>query len=220
MSIRRLHLLPSRHRKPQKAGNQDMSACDYVKKYRKTGKTQKAVFFDRDGTLHVDKVETTLEKGLELFPDTAAAVRKARKKGYRIIIVTNQSGIAKGHITLKQMHRFNRALRLRLACRLCSIDAIYYCPHQKSDNCHCMKPDTGMFDRAKKEFNIDMKKSYIVGDKTGDIQAAKNAGIPKEHWMMVTTGIYDDNDFHTEPDLTELDPGIFRCLKDAVDEMQ
>lgn len=206
--------------KPKKIEIEKLSACDYKKHFKKVKEPQKAVFFDRDGTLHVDKVETTLEKGFELFPDTINVLKEIQKKGYRIIIVTNQSGIAKKHITLNQMHKFNKRLRLELRKKHCYIDAIYYCPHMKSDKCVCAKPNTGMFERAKREFNIDMSKSYIVGDKIGDIKAAKNAGIPKENWCFVTTGIYDSNDYRTESDIDELNPKIFSRLSDVLSEIR
>lgn len=206
--------------KENKVEREKLSACDYIKRLRRVNDKQKAVFFDRDGTLHVDKVETTLEKGFELFPDTISTLKEIQKRGYRIIIVTNQSGIAKGHITLKQMKKFNKKLRLALKRKGCKIDAIYYCPHKKSDNCKCAKPNSGMFDRAKMEFNLDIKKSYIVGDKTGDIKAANNAGIPSSNWCLVTTGIYENNDFHNEPDLDSLNPKIFSNLESLLEEIK
>lgn len=206
--------------KPKKVECEKLSACDYIKKIRRVNDKQKAVFFDRDGTLHVDKVETTLEKGFELFPDTIRTLKEIKKRGYRIIIVTNQSGIAKGHITLKQMKKFNRKLRLTLKRNGCKIDAIYYCPHKNSDNCKCAKPNSGMLDRARMEFNIDIKKSYIVGDKIGDIKAANNAGIPSSNWCLVTTGIYENADFHNEPDLDSLNPKIFPNLESLLEEIK
>lgn len=206
--------------KQNKIENEKLSACDFKRRFVRVKEPQKAVFFDRDGTLHVDKVETTLDKGLEIFPDTIQVLKEVKRRGYRIIIITNQSGIAKGHITLKQMHKLHKALRRRLARKLCFIDAIYYCPHQKSDHCRCAKPGTGMFDRAQREFHIDISKSYIVGDKIGDIKADQNAGIPKDNWLLVTTGIYENNDYRTEPGIDELEPRILSNLSEVLAEVK
>ena len=85
--------------KTLKIENNKLAACDFKRRFVQVRESQKAVFFDRDGTLHVDKVETTLDKGLELFPDTIKVLKEVKKRGYRVVIITNQSGIAKGHIT-------------------------------------------------------------------------------------------------------------------------
>lgn len=204
------------NKKPKIIEYKKMAECDYKRIAISTSKKRPAVFFDRDGTIHVDKVETTLEKGLELFKDTKDVVKYFHDKGYLIVIITNQSGIAKGHITLKEMHDFNTSLRKTIKY----VDAIYYCPHKKEDNCNCMKPKTGMFDRAVMELNIDITKSYMIGDQIHDIDAALNAGIPKENRIFVSTGIYKNDDFNNKKDLLKkksiiLDSlsGIFDIIK-------
>ena len=202
--------------KPKIVVNKNLSACDYKRRTTKIKSKEKAIFLDRDGTLHVDKVETTLEKGLEIFSDVAETLKEFQKKGYRLIVVTNQSGIAKGHITLKQMKKFNRALRKKLKENGCKLDAIYYCPHKKDDYCRCAKPETGMFERAINEFNIDIEASYVIGDKIGDIEAAKKIGILQEHWLFVKTGIYENNDYNTEPNIKKLNPKICNNMKETL----
>lgn len=173
--------------KPIKIENDKLAKRDYICFNHKKKNTKKAVFFDRDGTLHKDLVETTLDKGLELFDDSISTIESLHNEDYLIIIVSNQSGIAKKNITVKQMHQFNKALRNKLRY----VDAIYYCPHVDEDNCQCKKPKPGMFERARREFDIDMSKSYMIGDKPYDLEAAKNAGIPSNNLYLVSTGIKD-----------------------------
>lgn len=203
-------------KKPPKMELKRLSKVDYINRrsLKSNKKLRKAVFFDRDGTLHVDKVETTLKKGLDFFPDTISVLKEIKKKGYLIIVITNQSGIGKKHITYNEMKKFNKKMRVELSKQGCDLDAIYFCPHTKEDHCICFKPNPGMILRAKEEFNIDLCNSYFVGDKTTDIEAAKNAGIPKSNWFLVTTGIYKDNDYKNEPNLEELSPNIINNLSE------
>lgn len=174
------------------AGLNKLALCDYTDKKPRTDETTKAVFFDRDGTLHVDKVMTHKISDLELLPGAKDIVKRAHESGYKVIIVTNQSAIGKGYYSIHQMHLFNFFLRIRLKY----IDAIYYCPHTVDAECRCRKPDTGMFERAAKEFNINLADSIIIGDRMSDIKAGANAGISKR--VFVTTGIYGSGGYQAE----------------------
>ena len=203
-------------RKPIILEYKNKAKCDYKKKLINVRKKNKAIFLDRDGTLHVDKVETTLEKGLELFQDTKDVLKQFHSWGYLIIVVTNQSGIAKGNITYEQMHKFNKELINK--CKY--IDALYYCPHKKDDNCNCMKPKTGMFDRAIKELNIDISKSYMIGDQVHDMEAALNAGVPKENLFFVTTGLYKNGDYRLETNIKMYQEAIVNSLSNTVEKIE
>ena len=150
---------------------------------------RKIVFMDRDGTIHIDNVETHLVNDLEFFPDTVSFMQKVSSLGYDIIVVTNQSGIGKGHYDIETMKEFNLYMVEELEKYGINILAVLYCPHIKEDNCSCMKPKSGMFERAKELFNIDMNSSIMVGDQTSDVLASINAGITENY--LVTTGIYD-----------------------------
>lgn len=150
---------------------------------------RKIVFMDRDGTIHIDNVETHLVNDLEFFPDTVSFMQKVSSLGYDIIVVTNQSGIGKGHYDIETMKEFNLYMVEELEKYGINILAVLYCPHIKEDNCSCMKHKSGMFERAKELFNIDMNSSIMVGDQTSDVLASINAGITENY--LVTTGIYD-----------------------------
>lgn len=151
----------------------------------------KVLFIDRDGTLHVDKVETHKVEDLELFEDTVEFLLHMLSLDYSIIIVTNQSGIGKGHYSIADMDKFNFHLVEVLKEHGVNILDIYYCPHTIEDNCECMKPNPGMIYKAVKDYNIDIVKSLFVGDQVTDMYAGKNAGI--QELFLVKTGIYEDD---------------------------
>lgn len=161
----------------------------YLKREYDKNKLRKIVFMDRDGTIHVDKVETHLVDDLEFFPDTVSFMQKVTSLGYDIIVVTNQSGIGKGHYDTETMKKFNLYMVKELEKYGINILAVLYCPHIKEDNCSCMKPKSGMFKTARELFNTDMNSSIMVGDQTSDVLASINTGITENY--LVTTGIYD-----------------------------
>lgn len=161
----------------------------YLNRGYDKNKLRKIVFMDRDGTIHIDKIETHLIGDLEFFPDTVSFMQKVTSLGYDIIVVTNQSGIGKGHYDIETMKEFNLYMVQELGKYGISILAVLYCPHVREDNCPCMKPKSGIFEKARELFNIDMSNSIMVGDQTSDVLASINTGITKNY--LVTTGIYD-----------------------------
>lgn len=179
-------------------------------------KKQKAILIDRDGTIHVDKVETHKISDLEFFDDTFDALKYFKKNHYKIIVITNQSGIGKKHYKKEDMHLFNKNMIKELKKHGCSIDAIYYCPHVLEDNCNCLKPKTGMLERAIKEFNIDIDKSFLIGDKMTDIIAANKMNLKS---ILVTTGIYINQDYKTEEGYNDTITTV-SCLKEAKDKIK
>ncbi|MFZ5986032.1 MAG: D-glycero-alpha-D-manno-heptose-1,7-bisphosphate 7-phosphatase [Bacillota bacterium] len=148
-----------------------------------------AVFLDRDGVICKEKSYITSLNRLEIYPYAADAVKNLRNAGFKTIIVTNQSAVARGMIKeeeLKLIHRF--------LLEIVPVDAIYYCPHYPAAgqmespyliNCRCRKPEPGMIYAARDEHKIDLGKSYIVGDRASDIIAGKNAGVTT---VLVRTG--------------------------------
>lgn len=156
----------------------------YLKRGYDKNKLRKIVFMDRDGTIHIDKVETHLIDDLEFFNDTVLFMQKVTSLGYDIIVITNQSGIGKGHYDIETMKEFNLYMVQELGKYGINILAVLYCPHIKEDNCPCMKPKSGMFEKARELFNIDISNSIMVGDQTSDVLASINN-------YLVTTGIYD-----------------------------
>ena len=139
--------------------------------------TLRAVFLDRDGVLtreRSDHVKTPEE--LEVLPDIASPLRDLRRRGFRLVVVTNQSVVGRGLATDEDMRRIHEKLQLELEQMGCRVDAIYYCPHLPGTGCSCRKPEPGLILRAGKELGIDLSSSWMIGDKEIDLEAAKRAG--------------------------------------------
>lgn len=159
---------------------------------------QKAVFLDRDGTVnenlhgYVSKIED-----FRLTNNAIPGLKKMKEMGYKLIIVTSQSGIARGFYTEDDMHKFNEHLINELKKEGIVIEEIYYCLHYPEGKiekyrkvCDCRKPGPVLYEKAKKEHNIDMTKSFVIGDSTTDIMAGKKVGAKT---ILVKTG-YGGND--------------------------
>ena len=137
----------------------------------------RAVFLDRDGVLtreRLDYVKTPEE--LEILPAVEAPLQEIRRRGFRIVIITNQSVVGRGLATDREMSRIHEKLRFELARLGCSVDGIYYCPHRPKEGCSCRKPKPGLILRAADELGIDVARSYMIGDKEIDMEAARRAG--------------------------------------------
>ena len=145
----------------------------------------RAVFFDRDGVLtreRHDYVKTPEE--LEILPGIETSLREVQKRGFRIVIITNQSVVGRGLTTHYEMSRIHDKLRAELARLGCEIDGIYYCPHRPDEGCDCRKPAPGLILKAAKELGIDIAESWMIGDKEMDLEAARRAGC---HGIRVPT---------------------------------
>lgn len=143
-----------------------------------------AAFLDRDGVLNVDHGYVHRLDELDLVPGAAEAVRLMNDAGYLVIVVTNQSGVARGRYSENDVRRFNDELAKRLAAEGARIDAFYYCPHHPEGTiaryrlaCDCRKPRPGMLVQAARDFDIDRGRSFLIGDRHGDSEAAAAFGI-------------------------------------------
>lgn len=144
-----------------------------------------AAFLDRDGVLIEDSGYPHRTEDLKLIPGAAAAVRRMKDAGYRTIIVTNQSGVARGLFSEERMHAFNAELVARLGQDGAVIDAVYACPfHEKAVETRYRhpdhpdrKPNPGMLLRAIADHGLDPARSFIIGDKDSDLQAGVRAGV-------------------------------------------
>lgn len=143
----------------------------------------KAVFLDRDGTIIEDVGHINSYDKIKFLPRVSKAVALLNKSGFKVIVVSNQAGVAKGYTTERKVKEINRIIKETLAKCGAVIDKIYYCPHHKDGivekykkDCSCRKPNTGMIEQATKEFDIDLKKSFMIGDKACDIEAGYKAG--------------------------------------------
>ena len=144
----------------------------------------KAVFFDRDGTLNVDTGYLHRIEDFVWIEGAKEAIKYVNDKGYLAILVTNQSGVARGYYPEEDVRKIYDWMNAELAEIGAHLDALYYCPHHPQGkipaytcDCRCRKPDTGMVDEACSEFQIDRSKSYLVGDGDRDIECAQKAGL-------------------------------------------
>lgn len=148
----------------------------------------KAIFFDRDGTLNIDEGFTYETDRLVFFPDVTAAL-KLLKNDFKLFIVTNQSGIGQGHYTLEDAERFNEHLLNELENEDIHIEKVYVCPHAPDKGCECRKPKIKFLKEAEKEFDIKLKESYFIGDRERDVETGNNAGAKG---ILVLTGNGED----------------------------
>lgn len=146
---------------------------------------RKALFLDRDGTINVDKGYTYKVEDLQFIEGMPELIKTYNDSEYLVIVITNQAGIGRGHYTEADMQKFhdnmNKELREKYGAH---IDAFYFCPHhpeygigEYKIECKCRKPNSGMLERAIKEFDIDVKRSVLIGDKDKDVQCGHNVGI-------------------------------------------
>lgn len=179
-------------------------------------KLSKAVFLDRDGTINKEADNLRDVRQLKIFPGIPRAIRILNSLGYLVIVATNQPVVARGWITEKKLKEIHTVLVKRLAREGAKINAIYYCPHHPNANvkkyrikCKCRKPNIGMVMRAKKDFNVDLKKSFMIGDTMPDIVMGKRAKLKT---ILVKTGAAKRNDrgYSAKPDF------ILKNLLEAV----
>ena len=142
---------------------------------RKNQKSR-AVFIDRDGTIIRERNYLRTLKEVKLLRGAVRALKLLRKAGFKLILVTNQSGVARGYLTIKKLKAIHAHLNKLLSKKGAKLDAVYFCPHGPDSKCLCRKPKLGMVKLAQKRFNIDLKKSYSVGDHTRDFLLGQNMG--------------------------------------------
>lgn len=148
---------------------------------------RRAVFFDRDGTLIEDADYLADPSGVVLIEGAVEALRRLRDQGWLIVVVTNQSGIARGLITPEEYHRVAHALEEQLRAAGVGVDATCMCPHHPAHSgpCGCRKPQAGMLLAAARALAIDPSRSFMVGDKVSDVRAGLAAGASS---ILVRTG--------------------------------
>ncbi len=138
----------------------------------------RAVLLDRDGTINVDKGYVHKVEDFEFIPGAVKALKSLYDNDRYLFVVTNQSGIALKYYTVEDMQEVHDHMCAELGRWGVHIEEIVFCPHHPSvKRCACRKPGTGMLDSLISKFNIDVKKSYMIGDKEGDVKAGKNAGL-------------------------------------------
>jgi heptosyltransferase-2 len=134
------------------------------------------VFLDRDGTVNRDTGYLNDVQALELLPGVGEALARLAAAGAKLIVVTNQSGVARGLITGQQLNAIHVHLGNLLAEQGVVLTGLYICPHHPDDGCRCRKPETGLIDQACREHNLDRTTLYVVGDRARDVLSGQKVG--------------------------------------------
>lgn len=163
------------------------STTSLVKRIQR-GAGRKAAFLDRDGVINLDRAYVHRWDEFEFVPGAVAAMRRLKEAGYALVIVTNQSGIARGKYTEAQYQELTAKMRAALAEAGAEVDGVYHCPHHPAGSvpefaldCECRKPAPGMILRAARELGLALGDSLLVGDKPSDIEAARAAGVGRAY---------------------------------------
>lgn len=153
---------------------------------------RRAIFLDRDGTLSHEVGYVNHLSRFRLFPFAASAVRAINNSGFLAVVVTNQAGVARGYYPESLIHEVHDALRSELSGGGARLDGVYVCMHHPSVgeppyrlDCDCRKPKPGLVLRAAADLDIDVKRSYVIGDREGDLELAWNVGA---RGVLVKTG--------------------------------
>ena len=153
---------------------------------------RRAVFLDRDGTINEEKEYLHRVEDFEFIPGASEAIRRLKEAGFLVVVVTNQSGVARGYYALEEVAILHRHMQRELETVGAAVDGIYVCPHHPVEGvgefrreCDCRKGRPGMLLRAAREHGIDLSRSYMIGDKIADVEVGEAAGcLP----LMVLTG--------------------------------
>jgi len=163
------------------------STTSLVKRIR-AGAGRKAAFLDRDGVINLDRAYVHKWDEFEFVPGAVDAMRRLREAGYALVVVTNQSGMARGMYTEAQYQELTQHMCAALDAAGAKVEAVYHCPHHPKGTvpelaveCDCRKPKPGMILRAVKDLGLSLNDSFLVGDKPSDIEAARSAGLAKAY---------------------------------------
>jgi D,D-heptose 1,7-bisphosphate phosphatase len=185
------------------------------------GQMNRAVFLDRDGTIN-EEVGYLKDLGkLKLIPGAGAAIKKLNEAGLKVVVVTNQSGVARGYFTEAFVQEAHTLLETMLRNEGAHMDGIYYCPHHPekgtshyTKECDCRKPGTGLINAAARDLDIDIKKSYMIGDKWSDVELGQRAGT---HTLLVNTGFAPDDPGNVRPSHVHEPDFIAHDITEAVE---
>ncbi len=172
-----------------------------------------AVFLDRDGTINEQMGYINHESRFQLLPGSAAAIKRLNEAEIPVVVVTNQSGLARGYFSEGLLDRVHERMAEELALQGAHIDAVYICPHHPEAKCDCRKPLIGLFTRAAADMGLDLPKSYVVGDCWSDLKSAASCGATG---ILVLTG-YGRGEFEYMGESQDVQPAwVAEDLRAAV----
>ena len=148
-----------------------------------------AIFLDRDGTILQDVDYCGDPNDVKVLPGAPEALGKLKESGFKLIVITNQSGIARGYFTERQYRAIEAEVSRQIGDDL--IDATYFCPHLPNDGCKCRKPSPEMVLNAARDHHVNLASSFFIGDKESDLACGRNAGV---RTILVRTGYGKDVD--------------------------
>lgn len=153
---------------------------------------KRAVFLDRDGVINKEKNYLYKIDEFEFVEGVITSLKKLKEEGFLLIVITNQSGVGRGYYSEEDVNKLHEFINMELMRENIQIDDFYYCPHhhihghgEYKKKCDCRKPNTGMLQKAIKEYSIDINKSYLVGDRKSDIDCGRKIGLKN---LLVRTG--------------------------------
>ena len=172
------------------------------------------VFLDRDGTLNYDPGYLRVAAELKLLAGVGPALARLKRAGARLVVVTNQSGVGRGIITLKDLEAIHARLQGLLEQEDAALDAIYFCPHHPDNGCRCRKPNVGMVERAVSELQLDLRRSYLIGDHARDIQLATRVGAKA---ILIATAPVEAQSLEMLKVEKALPDAVVKSMTEAVD---
>lgn len=187
----------------------------------------RAIFLDRDGTINHDYGYLSDPENFELIHGVKAALRLLLEVGFKLFVVSNQSGVGRGLINPKKLELITEKMLNELAKGEIHIQEIKYCIHTPDENCECRKPSPLMVKELVKKHKIDVSKSYFIGDKTTDVETAKRAGCKSVLLLKEDDIVIDDDEEWVDPDFISenichavewilKDSGSLKILKEAI----
>lgn len=178
-------------------------------------KKSKIIFLDRDGVINKDPIDTaygyvTRWKEFKFLRGAKRAIRELTEAGYKIYIISNQAGIAKGYFTLDDLKSVTKKMLKRIEDSGGKIAGVFYCPHRGEDNCDCRKPKAGLFRKALGKKKTVLRDTFFIGDKIADVQAGHAAGLESILVLCGKESLENKGHWRDKPDY------IKRDLLDAV----
>jgi heptosyltransferase-2 len=206
------------------SGSSSLSASSGLSRSNQTNQTSQinqmnlldgvTVFLDRDGTLNYDPGYLKVAADLKLLAGVGPALARLKGAGAKLIVVTNQSGVGRGFVTLKDLEAIHARLQGLLEQEDVALDAIYFCPHHPDDGCRCRKPNIGMVERAVSELQLDLRRSYLIGDHARDIQLAHRVGAKA---ILITTSLVDAQALDRLKSEQAMPDAVAKSMPEAVD---